>query len=434
MQYGFASLTLDPATIVINPGPPFPTFSGDDAKDMVWDLIDDDRFPEPDDDGGRIVYMVFAPKGANYEDSEAAGAHGEAVDYDFPFDVDYAWVGWCDYGTLDAITEIFTHELVEILTDPEPYGGWTVEGMPEGQNEIVDACVNQTGVVANLRVSAYYSDRLKACVVPAFPHQYGLSISPREERVGPASERLIGTTETTRKSICFHGAYDWTLIGQRRRFTVNASAVGYLEPEFDWKVNGVGVFSAGALGPPTLPISASADTTLDPLSLITTLPPRTATVTVAAAGSVLVLESKPGDPPGDFEVVCTATEKHLPSGYRTSRATSQSITIAGGVRVMDQRFQQDLERCMHLKSVLARQLIEEVVIPRIDKGDPPPIWVERALGELESEIEQQAHQARYLAHFVAGADQELATALRELAGGVIALAHATEVIVVEPGG
>ncbi len=433
MQYGFQSLTLDPAMIVISPGPPFPTFSGDDAKDLVWDLIDDDRFPEPDEDGGRIVYMVFAPKGSNYDDSDAAGAHNVATDYDFPFDTDHAWVGWCDYSALDGITEIFTHELVEILTDPEPYGGWTVEGMPEGENEIVDVCFNQTGMVSGYRVSAYYSDRLKACVVPTFPHQFSLSVSTREERIGPARAQLIGRTQTTKHSICFSGTYEWTLIGQQRRVTVTAAAFGYVEPEFAWKVNGTSVFSSAALGAATLPVTVPAGTALDPLSLLITLPPQTVTAKVGAGDNVLVLESQLGQPPGDFEVECTVTEKRLPNGYHTARTNQQAITLAGSVRVMDERFQKDLANCMHLKSVLARKYIEEVVIPRIDKGDPPSVWVERALGELETEIEQQAHQARFLAHFVEGVEPELAATLRQLAGGVMALAYATNVKVVEEG-
>ena len=73
----------------------------------------------------------------------------------------------------------------------------------------------------------------------------------------------------------------------------------------------------------------------------------------------------------------------------------------------------------------ARAVIEEVVIPRIDKGDPPPVWVERALSKLESKIEQQAHEARFLAHFVEAVEPELAAILRQLASGVVALAHAT---------
>ena len=429
MQYGLQSLSLDPAMIVIAPGPPSPKFSGEDAKNMVWDLIDDDRFPEPDEDGGRIVYMVFAPLGSRYDDSGAAGAHNDATDYDFPFDTDHAWVGWCNHDTLDGITEFFTHELVEILTDPQPYGGWTAEafGLSEGHNEIVDLCGGETGMVSGYRVSAYYSDRLKACVVPTFAQQFGISVSVKEESLGRSHVQLIGRTATTRHSICFSGTYEWTLIGQQRRVTLTAAGTGYVEPEFEWKVNGIGIPGAAGLGPATQPISTPADTVLDPLSLITVLAPGTATAKVVASGNVLVLESQVGEPPGDFEVICMVKEKHLPAGYHSARSDERAITVAGRFRVMDERFQSDLASCMHLKSVLARELMEEVVIPRIDLGDPPPVWVERVIAGLESDIERQARQARFLAHFVDALEPELAATLRALAGGVIALAHATRV-------
>lgn len=424
MQYGFQSLSLDAGMIVTSPEPSFPTYSGSDVKDMVWDLIDDDRFPEPDDDGGRIIYMVFAPPGSNYEDAEAAGAHGEARDIDI-FDVDYAWVGWCNHSTLDGITETFTHELVEILTDPEPYGGWTVQGFPELNNEIVDACFNQTGVVSDYRVSAYYSERLKACVVPAFPKQYGLSVSSTDEGIGPGNE-VMGYTETTKHSICFSGGYDWTFFGQKRRVTLTAAAAGYIKPEFEWKVNGTPVFNLSALGVATLPITTAAATALDPLSMIATLPPQTVTAKVAAGSNVLILESTLGEPPGDYDITCSVSEQGLPNGYHTSRGDNRAVTVSGGFRLMDERFQTDLEHCMHLKAVLARKLIEEVVIPKIDEGDPPPVWTEYVRATPETEIEHRSQQAHFLAHAVEAVEPELAITLRQLANCLAAVAHAAQ--------
>jgi hypothetical protein len=423
IQYGFESLSLDPARIVVSPGPSSPTFSGVAVKDMIWDLIDDGQFPEPDD-GGRNVYMVIAPQGTRHDNPDDAGAHGDAEDYDFPFDTDHAWVGWCNYGTLDDITEILTHELVEILTDPEPYDGWTVDGMPQANNEIVDICFNQTGMVSGYRVAAYYSDRLKACVVPSFPQQYGLAVSTSEQRIGPARVQLIGRTATTKNSFCFSGTYDWTLIGERRRVTLTATAIGYVEAEFAWKVNGVSVADSGSLpGVLVQTVTTAGATTLDPLSTITTEAPHTVTARMAAAANVMAIESQIGEPAGAFDVTCTVTEKRLPSGYHTARTDQRAIVVAGSFRSMDERFQSDLAHCMHLKSVLARELIEEVVIPRIDHGDPPEVWVEAVLREAEtpSDSWRQARDARQLAHFVGRVDPALAATLRYLADGVIAV-------------
>ena len=88
---------------------------------------------------------------------------------------------------------------------------------------------------------------------------------------------------------------------------------------------------------------------------------------------------------------------------------------------MDERCQTDLAKCVHLKSVLARELIEEVVIPRVDLGDPPPVWLDRARTEIESASQRQAHQVRELAAFVKGVDAELAASLRHLADGLVAV-------------
>ncbi|MEP7178827.1 MAG: hypothetical protein ABI775_07045, partial [Pseudonocardiales bacterium] len=79
-QYGFSSLRLRGGTLVSSPGPPGGTFSADDVRDMVWALIDDDVFPEPDDPGGVIVYLVVAPATSSYNDSAARGAHTSAHD------------------------------------------------------------------------------------------------------------------------------------------------------------------------------------------------------------------------------------------------------------------------------------------------------------------------------------------------------------------
>ncbi len=51
-QYGTGKVNLRSATLVSKPGPGVPTFSADDVRDMVWALIDDNVFPEPDDAGG----------------------------------------------------------------------------------------------------------------------------------------------------------------------------------------------------------------------------------------------------------------------------------------------------------------------------------------------------------------------------------------------
>src|SRR4029077_14395098 len=64
-QYGLARPTLGGSLIVLSPGPPS-TFDDGNVGDIVWNLIDNNNFPEPDDSGGRNYYCVFMPPGTTY--------------------------------------------------------------------------------------------------------------------------------------------------------------------------------------------------------------------------------------------------------------------------------------------------------------------------------------------------------------------------------
>ena len=400
-QYGFESLTLDPPVLVFKPGPTSPTFNAHKVKDTVWALIDDGRYPEPDEDGGAIVYMVFAPGDSNYENLEAMGAHDDADDWDPPFDTDHAWVGWCDHGSFNQVIRAFTHELVEIITDPQPPGGWTVDGFPEEQSELVDVCLDETGIVNGLQVCAYYSQRLKACVVPSLPQVRSLDIDVKWEGDHSHHLLLIGRTETTRRSMCFSGTYGWALFEIKQRAVFTANPAGFVEPQFEWKVNGTPVH--GTATAPDEVVTAVGGTTTDPLSLITVVAGQTVTAKAGATGNVLVLESQPGAS-ANFDVLCTVTEKNLPSGYHATVARQESATLSGTVRVMDERFQTDLAHCMHLKSVLARNLMKQLNV-YIEKGDPPPRW--------EGPDDKLVKEAEFLARAVDGQDPDLSATLRE---------------------
>jgi hypothetical protein len=425
-QYGFLGLSLDPPTIVLRPGPAFPTYSSSSVRDMVWALIDDDVFPEPQDDNGRIIYMVFAPQGTRWEKLEDGGAHGQAKDIDFPGFVEYAWVAWVNHGTIDQITATFTHELVETISDPEDHErGWVVDGRPEHEDEIADVCNSQTGFVGSHTVAAYFSDRLKSCVVPSFPFSRSLDwkfVETNEGRLHPIG---FGATEATKGGRCFSGTYTWELFGVARKMTVTATATGYEQPVFEWQVNGQTIVNASV--PFFQTITSPQTVGLDPLSRLTDITPATVSVTAHTTNNVLVMEIASGEPAAAFDVSCTVKEFQLPDGYGATRAQEQSITLGGSFRLMDQRFQDDLAQCIARARAFARKLIEEHVIPQIDRGDPPPPWVERALVAIEGELKAEVQEAEFLAHFISGANPELASELRDLTSAVLHTARATEV-------
>ena len=163
-QYGYQSVTLRGITYVTSPDPPA-LYATTDASELVWNMIDQGLFPEPDEAGGRILYMVMMPPGTTHPPG-ALGAHSDPWDYDFPADVDYAWVGWAEYGSLDTITEVFTHELVEAISDPEPDSpAWTMNRTLNGGDEIGDACAYLGDYLDGVLMQAYWSQRWRACAM-----------------------------------------------------------------------------------------------------------------------------------------------------------------------------------------------------------------------------------------------------------------------------
>jgi len=113
------------------------------------------------------VYIVMMPPGIAPGDTSENGAHSYVYSTVGNADVHVAWVQYNTAGgrTRDNISEIFSHELAEMLTDPE---GDSLQVDPRNGsswNEICDICVS-TARVNGVSVNSYWSDEDKACVVP----------------------------------------------------------------------------------------------------------------------------------------------------------------------------------------------------------------------------------------------------------------------------
>ena len=147
--------------VVTDPGPPG-TYQDDDVQNLIWSLIDDNKFPEPDEPGGRNLYMVFMPPGTTYGPGGIRGKHLVASDTDLPADIDHAWVGFVVATTsLATITSTFCHELAEMCTDPES-DAWVVNG----NQEIGDVCNIKDGPLNGVNVESYWSAADNACLIP----------------------------------------------------------------------------------------------------------------------------------------------------------------------------------------------------------------------------------------------------------------------------
>jgi hypothetical protein len=160
-QYGAARPTFRGAITMTGPNPPS-SFDDGDVGDAVWNLIDANVFPEPDDAGGRNFYCMLMAPGTSYSPGGALGAHSWPTDYDFPFDIDTAWVAWVGFADLNTMTRAFGHELAETCSDPEG-DAWFVDSSGA---EIGDLCNSRRAFVRGVFVEGYWSKRHNACVIP----------------------------------------------------------------------------------------------------------------------------------------------------------------------------------------------------------------------------------------------------------------------------
>lgn len=148
--------------------PPNP-FQDNTVATLVTNLIANRTLPSPDDQPGAL-YVVFMPKGV----TSTTGFAGEHFTRSISGNSNQAHIAWVtNSGSMSSVTTIFSHELVEAVTDPE---GTAVTGVPGTCNqggwcEIGDIC-NSTGTVNGVVVQSYWSDEDQACVIPTtWPYQ-----------------------------------------------------------------------------------------------------------------------------------------------------------------------------------------------------------------------------------------------------------------------
>ena len=99
------------------------------------------------------------------------GEHSSYTYYAFPFYLATVRWGWVSNdGTLDFVTQVFSHELAEACTDPDPLSGFVVTaGCPSGEGppcEIGDLCEGSLQRVNGVLVQQYWSSLNGACAVP----------------------------------------------------------------------------------------------------------------------------------------------------------------------------------------------------------------------------------------------------------------------------
>ncbi len=189
-------MELQPYHLQFDPDRPF---TRDAWHNIIWDMIDTNILPEPDDPGGRNLYMFILPPNFPYEVPGVAGAHGPVPDAEL-IDLDYAWAGFITHdGNLDTIMVNLSHEIIEACTDPESQvdDGWTIDGLSHPNSEICDVCTNMKKTVNGVKLQGYWSNFDGACIVQTmfslrrFLQMKGVDLSQNK----PLSQLQPGVTD-----------------------------------------------------------------------------------------------------------------------------------------------------------------------------------------------------------------------------------------------
>jgi hypothetical protein len=159
-------------------------FSDGDVQHAVTRLIDDHGLPY--DANG--YYMVILPPGIDAQEKSLAGKHVYVREHEHGHDIIVGWVLYAD--DMNEMTRVFSHELVEGMTNPFGTGVQVKPADPEAWNEIGDVCSSMApsnGIVVN----SYWSQEDKACVVPTWVRIHNRKITSIRKRAGVERQRAI---------------------------------------------------------------------------------------------------------------------------------------------------------------------------------------------------------------------------------------------------
>ncbi len=402
-QYGHKDVALGPSTLVYA-DVPSPTFSNDDVNNMVWDLIDQDTFPEPDAEGGRNIYMVFAPAGTQNDNPQTRGAHSDPTDTDAG-DKDRAWVGWTNHGSLDFISQVFSHELVEILTDPEPNSGWQMNRSLNGGTEIGDACNNTGARAEGVLLQAYWSESHKACIVPR--RRRTVSVVRSDPSYDLVYDRVTEHKQFTLHPgpVCPEGTYCYKRHSRWESISYTAFPHRFNSPQVSWALQGrsIPANSAGSI--------VFIAETWRPEPTGWSRSNTAVTVNYQTTGTSLTIANNPADNNYGFDVIAMVAESGPPDPTAVATAT-ESDGFQGQDLQWDDQFNKDRERCLdRLKRVAEKARTGPIIGP----GDPYRPWVDHLPPVFGEQTRGRLRELGRIAHYAQRFDPGSAAALRAAA-------------------
>ena len=155
------------ATVTVSPPEPAAGFTIASVQTMLMGQLGMNNLPVPTFDN-QFYYIVIMPSGLLTGESNAIGEHNSFPQ--FGVNIPFAWV--MNDGTLDYVTTVLSHELVEACTDPNintiKIQGGPGSACPDPTNstcEIGDVC-SSVALVGGVQVQSYWSKVDNRCIIP----------------------------------------------------------------------------------------------------------------------------------------------------------------------------------------------------------------------------------------------------------------------------
>jgi hypothetical protein len=384
-QYGVAPPTFRGSIVVTQPAPPMNFATNDDEKavpNLIDDLIDDDVFPDPDDE--KIAFVVLMPQGFT-ETVGSNGAHTWDYDYEFPFDKDWYWVAWVRYfdpgvepgdDEPENTNRTLSHELVELFTDPEG-DQWYNAAVKDG--EIADAAwsngTRQTAWVNGARVSAYWSNAHTATVIPIDRDYRARIVGDIEVEGRHELDRGTFRPEPNDRILCGHvdvcciedRDYTWFVSGRDEVATLRAETHRYRSPVASWTIGGTPVKGSGSLGVP-LQVWRYRGRTLESAN---------ASVTVGydATDTTLTLTTTNTGVNFDLDVACSIHDASITGTLTTDVVAAPATTVGfvGAELVLDADYERQRAACQAWIAAKFEEIKHKARFHRPKPGEPVEI-------------------------------------------------------------
>ncbi|HZP87899.1 MAG TPA: hypothetical protein VFB54_13875 [Burkholderiales bacterium] len=383
-QYGIAPPHWRGAKVVTKPGAPAAFNSNGDQQavpDLIDDLIDDDVFPDPDDE--QIAQLVFMPKGFT-QSINANGAHTFDYDYEFPFDKDYYWVGWIRWfddvpgESREDVIRTATHELVELLTDPEG-DGWYASAPASG--EIADLAVSgttkQTAFVNGAKVQAYWSNNHSAPIIP-IDRDYAARLIGTNSSEHTTTERGTFRPDASESKLCDllpacclqNRDFSYSLARYDATVKLRVETVRYRAPVFSWSIAGTPVNGNGSVVVNLIVESFNGR--------IAHYQPQDVTLLYTVTNDSILIRCIGAECNFDVDVSCAVRDGSITGNLKTDVIAKPSLSagFVGTVLKLDPEYQKEREACLKAAAKMFRDRFTDTRPRRVPTNPGGPVEID----------------------------------------------------------